>query len=398
MQHRLSRVALAALATASSAALASSALAQSVSDNIQVHGYLTQGFGASDSLPILGITNKGSADYRAAAVQVRAALTSKDVAVVQLANRRMGESSTNNLDNAVSVQWAYYQRRLGGGLSAKLGRAPMPKGIFNEVRKVGTVLPFYRAPYNFYTESYETVDGAILSHSLSLGSWALESNAFGGVADFRQSGSSTVYKPTFAATPNGPVMTGVTPLKDSAYTVKERVQQTAGAQFWLSTPIDGLRVGVGATRFKLNAYQELSGRNGPSVASTIQGAVDGSFTRFQLRSEWEQFRVDDFMYTSAYVQGGVKLTERLSLVAEHDVTNLNVSARPNILGIPAELTPRTAQHEKFATDNAIGASWAFRPGVVLKSEAHRHLGSDYDRPVTGTPKSVYFISSLALAF
>jgi hypothetical protein len=372
--------------------------AQSVRERVQVHGYLTQGFGASDSLQILGIGNKGSADYRAAALQLRVTATDDDAAVVQIANRRMGASRLNGLDDAVTLQWAYYQRRLGAGFAAKVGRAPMPKGIYNEVRKVGTVLPFYRAPYNFYTESYETVDGAILSHALPLGRWSLESNVYAGVADFRQSGTTTVYKPTFASTPGGPVMTGVTPVRDSAYLVKERTKQTAGAQLWLDTPVDGLRLGVGATRFKLHAYQELSGREGPSTSSTIQGAIDGSFTRFQLRGEWVQFRVNRFMYTSQYVQGGVKVTEKLSLVAQREQTDLAAAVRPVILGVPAEKTPRTTVDYRYGLDHAVGAGYAFLPGVVLKAEAHRHVGRDYETRVAAETRGHYFITSLALSF
>jgi hypothetical protein len=320
------------------------------------------------------------------------------VAVVQLANRRMGESSLNGMDNAVALQWAYYQRRLGGGVSAKVGRAPMPAGIYNEVRKVGTVLPFYRAPYNFYTESYETVDGAIVSHALPLGRWSLESNLFGGVIDFRQKSNTTVYKPNMAVVNGQPTMIGVTPLKDSTYTFKERATQAVGTQLWLNTPVDGLRVGVGGTRFRLDGFQDLSGRDGASTATTVHGSVDGSFARYQIRGEWEQFRVKDFMYTSAYAQGGVKLTERLAVVAQQEVTNANVNARPIIVGIPTALTPRSAVHRKFGTDAALGASWAFLPNVVLKTEGHRHVGSDYDHTVTGTPTGYYFISSLALSF
>lgn len=373
--------------------------AQLSSDKYQIHGFLTQGFAKSDSLPIVGIDDKGTANYRAAALQFRFMPTAKDAAVIQVANRHMGDSPVNRLENDLTLQWAYYQRRLPASLVAKVGRAPMPRGIYNEVRKVGTVLPFYRAPYNFYTESYETIDGGMLARTTPLGAWELETSAFGGVVNFRQASRSATYAPKFAMVNGAPTMVGVTPGPDSVMLVNERAKNTLGTQFWLTTPIQGLRFGAGATRFDLNAYQNLSGRNGRSVASVVQGAVDGNFTRVQLRSEWEQFRVNEFLYTDHYVQGGVKLTSKLALNVQREQTNVHAAARPIIAGIPDDKTPRTRVAYRFGLDQAVGVNYAFRPDVIVKLEGHENTGRNYDRPVSSSGETgKYVIASMALSF
>lgn len=372
--------------------------AQLSTDKYQVHGYLTQGYGASDSLPIVGIGSKGTGDYRAAALQLRATPTKNDAFVVQLANRRMGESLNNKLDDPVALQWAYYQRRLPGGLTAKVGRAPMPRGVYNEVRKVGTLLPFYRAPYGFYGESYETVDGGMLARTTKLGAWELESSAFGGTVDFRQASHSTMYAPKFAVVNGSPTMVGVSPAGDSATIINERAKKTYGGQLWLATPITGLRVGAGATRFDLNAYQNVSGRDHWSVASMVQGSVDGNFTHVQLRSEWEQLRINEFNYTAYYVQGGVKLTSKLTVNAQREQTNMNAAARPSIIGIPAALTPRARVSQRLGLDHTVGLNYAVRPNTVVKLEGHDNRGTNFDQPVAGTARGKYFIASLALSF
>ena len=371
-------------------------------DKLQVHGYLTQGFGATDSLPILGIGSRGSADYRAAALQLRLAATSHDIAVVQLANRRMGVSQLNAMaSSVVDVQWAYYQRRLPAGLTAKLGRAPVPRGIFNEVRKVGTVLPFYRAPYNFYTESFETVDGALLRHDASLGAWALETSAFAGTMPFMQKATAAVYQPTFGLVNGAPRMTGVRPVgRDTTYLMDRRIDATLGGQLWLSTPVEGLRVGLGGTRGSLNSLREYSGQPGRVTSSIVQGAVDGNFARFQLRGEWEQQQAGEFLYTAHYGQGGVKLTDKLSLNVQREEAQVHVAYPAPIQMPDGRVTagPTSRRAYRLVRDVAVGANYAFRPDVILKVEGHDNKGANYDRSVEGAPRGRYFLTSLALSF
>jgi hypothetical protein len=388
-----------AVAMAVAACLAPAALAaQTLPEKLQIHGYVTQGFAATDSLPIVGITNRGSADYRAAALQMRFAATTKDQLVVQLANRRMGESRLNDVEEQVALQWAYYQRRLPGNLTAKIGRAPMPRGIFNEVRKVGTVLPFYRAPYNFYTESYETVDGAFLRQDARFGGWELESNLFGGRFDYRQAIAQSVYSPKIQVVGGKPTMVGVTPLRDTTVVLDRNGTNAVGGQFWLTTPLQGLRVGAGGTRFELDDFKELAGRTGEVAGHVVQAAVDGNFTRFQLRGEWEQQQTGEFLYTAQYVQAGVKATERLSLNVQREQANAYTTAKPVIVGVPREQTPTSRSHSRYALDHAVGVNFAFRPNVIVKVEGHENRGSNYDRFTTGKPTGKYVIGSLALSF
>jgi hypothetical protein len=387
-----------ALGVAAALAVPSLLGAQTIRERLQVHGYLTQGFAATDSLPILGITNKGSAEHRAAALQARFSFTEQDVAVVQLANRRMGESAINDLDGEVALQWAYYNRRIGRGFSAKVGRAPMPRGIYNEVRKVGTVLPFYRAPYTFYTESYETVDGAVLRHDASVGSWGIETSVYGGSLDFRQVTMSTIYSPSFVSGPNGPQLAGVTPLRDTALVNTERGTRAVGGQLWVSTPLEGLRVGVGGNRFDLSHFGHYTNTAGRTPSLVVNASVDGAFQRFQLRGEWAQFQSGELLYTTFYAQAGVKLGERLSLNAQREQANVNVTAKPIVVGVPASALPVSRHTMRQALDHAVGLTWAFRPDVVLKAEGHDNTGINFDRAVSPNTRGRYVITSLALSF
>jgi hypothetical protein len=62
--------------------------AQGLSDNLSVHGFLTQGYATSSDLPIYGIPTDGTVDYRSAALQFRYALSASDNVVLQMRSRQ----------------------------------------------------------------------------------------------------------------------------------------------------------------------------------------------------------------------------------------------------------------------------------------------------------------------
>jgi hypothetical protein len=370
-------------------------------ERVQVHGYLTQGVAKADSLPILGIPRRPTAAYRAAALQARVAFTARDVAVVQLANRRMGASLLDTATAPVTVQWAYYQRALPWRLTLKAGRSAIPRGIFNEVRKVGTVLPFYRAPYSFYTESYETLDGAVLSRVTPLGAWGLEASAYAGAFPYVHVITAPVMRPQLAMVGGAPRVVGVRQVRDTAAVASRRGDRTVGGQLWLSTPVQGLRLGGGAMRFTLNDFHEYAGREGPLPSRLAQAAVDGNFARWALRGEWEQMQSGEFLYTAYYGQGTLRFGERLAVHAQHEEAWGRVTAPIPVEGPDGRvaLAPQQLRAAgRFTRDVALGASWAFRPDVIVKAEGHRNRGNNYDRFTDSSPSGRFAIVSLALSF
>jgi hypothetical protein len=192
-------------------------------------------------------------------------------------------------------------------------------------------------------------------------------------------------------------MTGVRPAGDTTVLIDERGTQAAGAQLWLSTPINGLRIGAGGTRFKLDAYQQFTGTDGASTSSVVQGAVDGDFNRFQLRGEWAQLQAHELLYTTSYAQGGVKLTEKLSVHVQREQAHTTLAARPLIIGVPAAAVPRNRLRTRATLDAAVGANYALLPNVVLKVEGHESRGG-FDRSSSPGARGRYAIGSLALSF
>lgn len=158
--------------------------AQSAESAFSFHAAINAAGGVSSGLPNLGVPSYGTIDYRTAAMQFRYRLENSDQFVVQLVNRRLGVSPLQAALPEVSLQWAYWQRRGSLG-TIKVGRNPMPRGLFNEITFVGTVLPFFRPSFEIYGEGRETVDGFVYTKSKSFGDASIQRNAFGGSNEVR---------------------------------------------------------------------------------------------------------------------------------------------------------------------------------------------------------------------
>jgi hypothetical protein len=350
-------VALAALPCAPA-----SAVSQDTDSRLSIHGYLTQAYAQSDGLTIQGITKDGTWDYIVVALQMRYAITDDDHIIVQVRGRRIGNSLLS--DNDVELDWAYYTHNFGSVI-AKIGKIPLPLGIYNDIRSVGTVLPFFRAPASIYREGAETIKGVLLSNRLPLGRWSLESAVYAGNID--------VVVPEF--TPAGPFL------------FSSSVSGNYGANVWLNTPITGVRVGASALHFRLPSAV------GDTVANTsYTGSVDATFDRFFVRGEYQELLLKKVLVGGGdetqhivYGQAGVKLTDHVSLNVQMEVDDNSDPGRSY----------------RNSDDRAIGLNYAVSPNILFKIEGHAVKGYAFDTylPTTGpAQKTNYGIASISVSF
>ncbi len=106
----------------------------------------------------------------------------------QLLNRRFGSSPLAGALNDVTAQWAYWNHKFefaGAKGTAKVGRTPLPRGLLNEVRYIGSVLPFFRPSMDSYSDAFDALDGAVLSMRKPIGDFSLEAHGFFGGSDWR---------------------------------------------------------------------------------------------------------------------------------------------------------------------------------------------------------------------
>lgn len=344
------------------------------SSRLSVHGFMTQAWAEADfadpptippfAIPPVaasptgteasfGIPEDGTTDYRFLALQFRYDISPKDVFVVQLSSRALGFSATTDAEDEIELDWAFYERRLTDNTSIKVGRVQIPMGIFNEIRDVGTVLPFYRPPFNFYREgafTSETVDGLLISHEfLADSDWGLELSAYAGEWELI---SLDPFDPTRPAV--------------------ARARDGYGYQVWLSTPIQDLRFGTG-----LNSYVgEGEGLNSLERTDILFASVEGLFGPFTIRAEFQEVDLvfpgppsppfppaAEFDLTSVawYVQAGYQVTEKLSIWAQREKDTIDADCIC-FLDDPGA--------DDLFPEWAFSLNYAFSPGIVLKAEYH----------------------------
>lgn len=382
---------------------------------LSVHGFMTQAWADADfadppvvQLPdgttgpigpsptgfeaAIGIPEDGTTNYRFLALQFRYDISPKDVFVVQLSSRALGFSPTTAGEDEIELDWAFYERRLTDNSSLKVGRVQIPMGIFNEIRDVGTILPFYRPPFNFYREgafTSETVDGLSLTHEfLPDSDWGLEVSGYAGEWEL------------ISVDPNDPlVAAGTSPAKDGY-----------GYQIWLQTPIPQLRIGTGLVSYRAQATE-----GAPFVPinriDITHASLEGIFGRFTIRVEGQETDIKfpgPFGFQIAlglqtwYAQAGYQITDQFSVWIQRDEDTVD-----NDCG--CFLVDRGKRNN--ASKWGFAVNYAFTPQIVLKGEHHLTEATAIDRRLdfsTGAPRLVdtlipydegsYTIVSLSVSF
>ena len=360
---------------------------------LSVHGYLNQAFAISRSHQIFGIPTDGTTDYRNLALQFRYELNEDDNLTIQLNHSRSGLNPVFAGDDDVQLDWAYIQHNFSEKTSVKIGKIQMPFGIYNEIRDVGVLLPFYNLPYAPYGEgSYmgETIDGFNLSHSFTGWSpWELSFSFYGGHWEWVEWQRS--------------IELGTGAIIDLVATAK--VNNALGTQVWLSTPISGVRLGVNVASGSMS--EGLNFGEGALFGNRRvfmeAASLDATFDHLFLRSEFLHLTLvdSDLMGLIYYVQGGVKfLNDRIGLHAQADFFEVHDVPLIEILVPLLRFEKASFDYNK---NYAVGVSFALTSDLVLKTEAHWNRGylveDAFLFPYTQKPlDSQYAIFSLSTSF
>ena len=358
-----------ALAFAGTRLSAQDSAKTSLVDRFSVHGYLTQAWAALDGgVQFYGISGTPSTDFRYAAVQTRFAATPRDLFLVQLNHRRLGRSPITDFESDVNVNWAFYQRTFGDGTTLKAGRMPIPRGIYNELRSVGISLPTYRPPVVMYDEGAyfsETIDGLVASRTfLADRPWSVEAHAYlGGWRSLIYDTWSEEYAVSHA-----------------------RGENAIGAQLWLETPVDGVRVGLAAQQYRYD-----QGTIGEVVATKEwQFSIDATRERgfFRTEATVQNYGVDKFW--AGYAQLGVQVTPRLLATLEAQ------RSRDTDVKYDESL-PRNFEWHR---SDGVALAYSITPTFVFKIEHHWDRGIQLEQPADprNPPRFHYVIAGLSAGF
>ncbi len=335
----------------------------SLLSKVTIHGYLSQAYAFSDGNQILGISHQGTFDYGNSALQIRGEMTATDSITVQLGHERNADSPSQTTLPDVSLDWVFYEHRFGES-TLKVGRTKVPLGVYNEVRDVGTILPFYRPSRDFYGQgafTLETVDGALVSHHFSLGKeWDLTADAYFGNWDLFDTQQQTI-----------------------------KASKTVGTQLFLETPVDGLRLGLGGVKFNTSSTSTIPRARWQEVHGSLQATCGRFDGEIEAKHETADLETGARLYglKAAYVRLGAHLTSRLTINGQIEGLRLAIAVLPK---------PVDYDH-----DEVLGLSYQFRPDLVLKAEYHWNDGYFLDTPpaITGPKaKTQYGLVTLSASF
>jgi hypothetical protein len=344
--------------------------------HLSIHGYLSVAYGISGESPYAGLPTNGTVNYDRAAILASYALAPSSHFVAQVAHRDLGIENKGD-SAALLLDWVYFEQKFGDNTRLRIGQEAIPLGIYNEIRYVGTLLPFYRVPFSVYAEggfTEEDLEGVVLTQQIAPGDkFGLLVNVWAG--QFSQLELGT------ANTPTGTVV----------FTKGAEMHNVIGTFVWLRTPIDGFRAGAGIMHMNVQggALQSLLG---PSDETETYLSIDGTFDRFQIRSEgtYTLRAGGKIGVPDGYVQTGVRVLAPLTINAQLELQHLHIAPGP-YFHANVDLT----------RDVGLGVNYRLPLHSVLKLEGHlvRGYQSDNVPPLTGPPQlGRYGIASLALAF
>ena len=351
------------------------ASAQGIPERLELHGSLNAGYGRAHELPAYGIPLTGTSDYRVFTLQGRYALSEKDQLVAQVFNRRLGTSPYVGALPDVTMQWAYWQHK-EGDFTVKVGRNPLPRGLVNEVRYIGTVLPFFRPATEMSGEAFDAIDGAVLSYRFKLPmGMDLEQHGFAGGSENRATANTTTGQELRIA----------------------RTENMYGGQTYLRFPVANARLGLYAAKYDF--VQPTSRGDRVNIIMSGEATVD----RLKLAAEHGRYtgHGPSNDNRNGYQEATLRLTNRLSVAGQNAyLSRMLFFTDPALNFVYPETRTQGASVILGLTSNS-----------VLKVENHWRKGWSFDVPtnpiasqtateVTLTDKrnSSYFIVSVAASF
>ncbi|HEU4888886.1 MAG TPA: porin [Thermoanaerobaculia bacterium] len=334
------------------------AFAQSTGSTIDIHGFGGWAYGKTDGHKYSLGTEGGEYDNAEFALNVSAKPIEKLSVVAQMRLESGSDQEQAELDYAFA-EWAF-----SDAVRVRVGRVKHPFGIYGEVFDVGTVRPFYSLPQSLYGANGFTArayNGAGITGNVPVGKWNLQYDVYGGQieGDFETPGLLSTSSKYFA---------------EPSITFGYRVEDAYGGRLNVTTPLEGLTVGVSG--YTGQAYTDLSNVD---VDKRDVYAAQAEYVRnkFAIRSEFGHLKNGgDFNVDSGYVETSYRLTDHWQVAARWDQVDVTLPG-VNLSRLP-KIFPQLLDHREAA----LGVSYWFGPNFVVRGSYQRTEGNRFAFPET----------------
>lgn len=130
---------------------------KSAAENIEIHGFLSQGYLESDHNNFLAKTEDGTFQFNEFGINFSTRLTDSLEAGIQFFGRDMGTVGNDE----VRFDWAFLNYNWKDWAGFKIGKMKMIYGLYNEVREIDMLRPQTLLPQSVYVEVYRDSMAAI---------------------------------------------------------------------------------------------------------------------------------------------------------------------------------------------------------------------------------------------
>jgi len=118
--------------------------------DVNIHGFISQGFLQSDLGNFMAETEKGTLDFNECSINFSKELNSNLHMGVQLLSRDFGDYD----NNIINVDWAFADYRWRDFFGFRIGQVKIPFGLYNEIRDVDMLRSSVLLPTSVYSESW----------------------------------------------------------------------------------------------------------------------------------------------------------------------------------------------------------------------------------------------------
>lgn len=212
------------------------------SDNLEIHGFISQGFLKSDRNNFYAQTEDGTSQFNEFGINFRTELTDRLSAGLQLFSRDLGQIGNNNIE----IDWAYGDYRWKDWLGVRAGLIKLPWGFYNETRDLDMLRTSIFLPSSLYAEEVRDAYNAMQGIDV-YGSMYLES--LGSINYQFVYGEQTI-------DPNSGMARslGVDPIVEFSGI---EVDDILGGSLEWNTPLDGLRLGGAVMQYDWDLYGSI---------------------------------------------------------------------------------------------------------------------------------------------
>ncbi|MBA4143158.1 MAG: hypothetical protein H0X43_09180 [Nitrosospira sp.] len=342
-------------------------------NNLQIHGFASQGWLKSSGNNVFGESTSGSGsfDFRELGLNASMRPLPNLQFSAQMMSRTAGEGSPGNirLDYGF-IDYAYFNGE-ASKLGIRLGRMKTPLGLYNDTRDVPFTRPSILLPQSIYFDRTRKLalaaDGAHLygEYRSDMGDISFQAGA---VRPLVRGAETEVALLGFERPGR------FTP--DVLYTSRVMYELDGGR----------IRLAFSASQLNLN-YDPGSGdvlhggaiRFTPLIFSAQYNAERWSITseyarrHFEVNSFGARLPDMDFTGESYYFQGAYRLTPEWEAFARYDVLYTDSADRSGRKW--ASHVPTRRAYNRFAKDITVGLRWNITPQFMLRAEYHRVNGT-----------------------